>query len=111
MNAAARLVHQHALSRHLVIGYQLTARQFSMVFITFAIIATMLGIIYVTHVNRITYANYQRTLAEFNKLQAEQSQLLLERSTLMVPARIQHVAEKKMGMEIPDNESIVIIRE
>jgi len=111
MNAAARLVHQGVLSRHLVLAHLLTRRQISLLLLTLAIILSALSIIYVTHTTRIMHASYQRNLAELAHLHVQRGQFLLERSTWMVQARIQQIAENKLGMVLPDHKSIVIIHE
>jgi cell division protein FtsL len=41
----------------------------------------------------------------------ERGQLLLERGTWMMQARIQKFAESKLGMVIPDHKSVVIVHE
>jgi cell division protein FtsL len=111
MNAAGRLVHQSALTRQLAIAYFLTRRQAIVVGLTFAILLSALSIIYITHLTRILHANYQHNLVERTRLHMERGQLLLERSTWMVQARIQQIAETKLGMIIPDHKSVVIIHE
>ncbi len=44
-------------------------------------------------------------------LHVQRGQLLLERSTWMMQARIQPIAENKLGMIIPDHKSVVIVHE
>ncbi|RDI44769.1 cell division protein FtsL [Aquicella lusitana] len=111
MNAAARLVHQGALTRHLVFTYLLTRRQIAMLMLTLAVLMSALSMIYVTHTTREMYASYQHNLAEQNRLHVQRGQLLLERSTWMMQARIQKMAEEKLGMVIPDHHSVQIISE
>lgn len=111
MNAAARLVHQHVLSRHLVLAYLLTRRQMAVLLLSLSVLLSALGVVYVIHVNRVLHANYQHNLAEQDRLHVERGQLLLERSTWMMQARTQQIAEKKLGMMIPDHKSVVIIHE
>ncbi|HLB42585.1 MAG TPA: cell division protein FtsL [Gammaproteobacteria bacterium] len=111
MNAAARLVHQRALTRHLVFTHLLSRRQIILLCLVFAVLLSALGMIYVTYTTRILHANYQRNVIEQRQLQLRQSQLLLERSTWMAQARIQQFAEQQLGMIVPDHQSAVIIRE
>ena len=111
MNAAARLVHQGILSRHLVLTHWLTGRQTAALFLMAAIILSALSTIYVTQVTRILHANYQHNLLEQEHLHVERGQLLLERSTWMMQARIQQIAEDKLGLIVPDHKSVVIIHE
>lgn len=111
MNAAARLVHRGVLTRHLVFTHFLSRKQLTSVVLAFAVIMSALCTIYVTQATRILHANYQHNLVEQDHLHVERSQLLLERSTWMMQARIQQIAESKLGMIIPDNKSVVIIHE
>ena len=111
MNAAARLVHQHGLSRHLVITHFLNRRQWSVIFLAMTVIFSALSIIYVTHTTRELHAGFARNLNLQARLHVERGQLLLERSTWMMQARIQEVAEKKLGMIFPDHKSVIVVRE
>lgn len=111
MNAAARLVHQGILSRHLVLAHVLTRKQVIALLLSVGVIFSALSIIYVTHLTRVLQANFQHDLLEQDHLHSERSQLLLERSTWMMQSRIQHLAEQKLGMILPDHKSVVIIHE
>lgn len=111
MNAAARSVHQSVLSRHLLLTYLLSRRQIAFLVLTLSVTFSAFSVVYVTHASRIMHATYQRNLVEQNHLQAQRSRLLLERGSLMMQARIQQVAEKKLGMVVPDHHSVVVVRE
>lgn len=111
MNAAARLVHQNVLSRHLVLTHWLSFRQSFAIGLLVAVIMSALCTIYVTQATRILHANYQHYLQEQESLHVERGQLLLERSTWMMQSRVQQIAENKLGMIVPDHKSVVIIHE
>jgi cell division protein FtsL len=111
MNAAARLVHQNVLSRRLLWTHFLSRRNLVVAMLALAVLLSALSIIYVTHVTRILHAAYQHNLAEQDRLHVERGQLLLERSTWMIQAHVQQIAEEKLGMIIPDSKSVVIIHE
>lgn len=111
MNAAGRLVHQHALTRHLIQVTFLSRQQLTVLVLVLAVLLSALSTIYVTHTNRVLQANYQHRLVEQGRLQVARGQLLLERSTWLMQARIQQIAENKLGMMLPDHKSSVIIRE
>lgn len=66
---------------------------------------------YATQVTRVLHATYQANVAEKNRLQVQHGQLLLERSTWIRQARIQEVAENKLGMIMPDRKSVMIVNE
>lgn len=111
MNAAARLVHRGELSRHLVLTHLLSGKQLVTAVLAFAVILSALCMIYVTQLTRTLNANYQHFLQEQDHLHVERGQLLLERSTWMMQARIQQIAENKLGMIVPNHKSVVIIHE
>lgn len=111
MNAAARLVHQHGLTRQLVLTHFLTRKQLGVIFLAMMVVFSALSIIYVTHVSRELHATFQRNLNIQDRLHVAKGQLLLERSTWMMQARIQEVAEKKLGMVFPNHKSVIVIRE
>ncbi len=58
---------------------------------------------------RVLHATYQRTITEQDHLQVQRSQLLLERSTWMIQARIEQIAANKLGMIVPHHKSVVMI--
>jgi cell division protein FtsL len=111
MNAAGRLVHQGALTRHLVLAHMLTRQQIAVMTLVLTVLLSALSMIYVTHVSRELYANYQRNLVEQDNIHVQRSQLLLERSTWTMQARVQQIAESKLHMIIPDHQSVVVIHE
>ncbi len=110
MNAAARLVHQNVLSRHLLLTHLLSRQQLAILILALAVICSALATIYVTHSTRLLHVTYHRNLQEQDRLQMLSSQLLLERSAWMIPARIQEIAENKLNMVMPTHESTVVIR-
>jgi cell division protein FtsL len=111
MNAAARLVHQGVLSRHLVLSHLLTKQQMAVLMLGLAILLTALSIIYTTHATREMRALYHHHLVQHNQLSTLQGQLLLERSTLLSQARIEKIAINDLAMVVPDHQSIKVIEE
>jgi len=109
MNAAARLVHQNIISKHVILTHLLTRQQFGVMVLALAVLLSALSTIYITYVNRILHATYQRNVTELTRLNIQHGQLLLERSIWMGQSRIQQIAEKKLGMVIPDHTSAMII--
>lgn len=110
MNAAARLVHQQSLSRHLVFTHVLTARQATVIALSFALVMSAIGIIYITENTRVVHAAYQHQLTAQNQLHIQHSQLLLERSATLMPSHVQHIAEHQLEMVTPDHSSIIVVR-
>lgn len=110
MNAAARLVnHQGVLSRGWIISVFLTPYHFILVVLIVMILGSALGLVYFTNDNRTVNANYQKSLTEHDRLHLEWGQLLLERSTLTMQARVQSFAENRLGMAFPESKVVVVI--
>lgn len=111
MNATARLTNEQVLPRSLSLAfaYQLTRTQLLVILLTLCVLFSAFSMIYVTHVDVLLNGTYQHDLTEAESLRLTQSQLLLERGTDMMPAHIEAVAEKKLGMIIPDDQSTVIV--
>ena len=110
MNAAARLVHQSVLSRHLLLTQLLSRRQVALLMLTLGVVLSALSIVYVTNVSRGLHAALQHNRMEQDHLHVLRSQLLLERGAWMMQARVEQVAEKQLGMVVPDHKSVVIVR-
>lgn len=109
MNAAARLYNQDVVSRKWIISVLMTKFQMSMTIMILAILTSGFSIVYITNATRSLHASIQQGFAERDHLSIEWGQLLLERGTYIMQARIQKIAEEKLGMIIPDNKSIIII--
>lgn len=110
MNAAARF-NQGVLSRGWAVSIFLTRARFSTVVMFLAILTSALSMVYVTNATRTLNASYQQSLAARDQLHVQWGQLLLEKSTWMMQARVQSIAEKNLGMMIPDGKSVVIIND
>lgn len=111
MNAAGRFLSQSTVSRTWVFSILLSRAQFGMFVLIGAVLMSALSLIYVTNSTRSLNATIQQTLAERDHLHIQWGQLLLEKSTWMMQARIQQVASEKLGMLVPTNKTVVIINE
>lgn len=111
MNTAARLVSQGALSRSWVISVLLKRSQLPLLAMVISVLLSALSVIYMTNTTRSLNATIQQTLAERERLHVQWGQLLLEKSTWIMQARIQNLAEGKLGMLIPDSKSVVVVNE
>lgn len=111
MNAAGRLVSQSSVSKTWVLSVVLARMQMSTLILTLAVLTSALSMVYITNVARGLNANLQQSLVEHDRLQVQWGQLLLEKSTLTMQARVQQTAENKLDMVVPDSQSVVIINE
>lgn len=109
MNAAARLVHKNVLAPQLTRTMVFSLRKIVYAAISLTLLLSAIGIIYSTHHTRLLHANYERNAYLVNQLNIEYGQLLLEKSTLNMPARIQKEAEKNLDMMMPSDKTIQVL--
>jgi cell division protein FtsL len=111
MNAAGRLMNQGVLSRGWVVSIVFHRTQMPLVCVVFAALVSALSIVYVTNSSRGLNADLQQALLERQQMHVQWGQLLLEKSTWIMQARIQNVAEDKLDMVMPNNKSVVVVNE
>lgn len=111
MNAAARFLSQSAVSRTWVFSVLISKAQVSVFTLVVAVLLSALSIVYVTNTTRSLNADIQQTLLDRDHMHVQWGQLLLEKSTWIMQARIQQVASDKLGMMVPNGKSVVIINE
>lgn len=111
MNAAARLVHQNILSRPFIFIYGLTRLRLAIIFLTFTLLLSALGIIYIAQSYHMLYADYNNEILEHNRLSQQYRQLVLEESLSTIQSGIEQEAENKLNMIYPTHEQTIIIHE
>ena len=109
MNAAARLLNKGMLSRRWVLSIIVNQIQLSLFISLFMVIFTAFGMIYVTNHTRSVNASLQQAMNERDRLHVQWGQLLLEKSMLLTQARVQTIAEERLGMIYPEGKSIKVI--
>jgi len=83
--------------------------QVSSILLIVAVLTSALSIVYVTNSTRTLNAELQQNYYERDQIHNQWGKLLLERSTWMMQARVEQIAEDKLGMLMPDSKSIVVI--
>ena len=73
------------------------------------IVATSLGVVYTKHQSRKLLVELQELQAERDQLNIDWGRLLLEQSTWATPTRIESAARERLGMHLPDPDSVVIL--
>lgn len=111
MNAAARMFNQGMLSRGWAVSFLLERAQVSMIILILAILTSALSTVYITNQTRGLNAGLQQALAEQDHMHVQWEQLLLEKSTWMMQARVQQIAENKLHMGFPTGKSVVVVTE
>ncbi len=111
MNAAARLLNQGVFSRGWVVSVFLSRSHASSFILSLAVLVSALSIIYVTNVSRGLNAHMEKMLIERDQFHLQWGQLLLEKSTAMMQARVQYIASNQLGMLVPTHKSVIVIKE
>lgn len=109
MNAAAKLLNQGVLSRGWVVSVFLTRFDISLFVLISAVLVSALSLVYMTNSVRSLNASIAQSYAEHDQLHIQHGQLLLERSSLTMQARVQDVAEDHLNMVVPEGKSVVVV--
>ena len=66
--------------------------------------------IFVTHLNRHAFSQYQGALQLRDELDIEWGQLLLEQSAQASHSRVEQLARKRLAMKAPEASKIVLVQ-
>ncbi len=75
-----------------------------------AVLASAIGVIYAKHEGRKQFVQLQALEKQRDRMNVEWGQLQLEQGTWATHSRVERVARRRLGMQMPDAESVVIIR-
>jgi len=110
MNAAARVLAQGSIFRGEYRRITLTAELVLAIALSIAVLISAMAVVYVKNHERSLFSELQTEQQSAAQLQVEWGQLLLEQSTLVTPARVQAIAEQRLGMVVPGSKEVVILR-
>ena len=74
-----------------------------------AILVTSVSVIFQSYQYRQLFNTQQQLVAQWDELQVEWGQLLLEQSTLGENSRVEGLAKRKLGMIVPRSENVEMI--
>lgn len=111
MKTTARVLNQRILPRSSVFAIALTRAHLMVMAMAVGFFISALSIVYVTHSTRCLTSSIQQMLTEREHLRVQWQQLLLEKSTWIMQAHVQKIAEDNLQMVVPDHQSTVIINE
>ena len=74
------------------------------------VLASSLGVVYAKHETRKLFIELDSLKKERDEMNVEWGRLQLEQSTLATHGRIERAAKKRLGMETPAYEQILIVR-
>lgn len=74
------------------------------------LVMSAFAVIYIKDVNRRLFIHFQTLQATHDKLYEDWGKLLLEQSTWSTQARVQKIAETRLGMITPSPNEVVVLR-
>lgn len=79
--------------------------------VVFMVVMSALMVIFASHDHRKLFHQYQMEVREYDELQVEWGQLLLEQGAWAANNRVESLAVKKLQMKIPDPMLIEFVRD
>ena len=101
MNAAARVINQSNLFDGQLADLRMSKQLMMIIVVLFAVLTSALAVIYTTNAYRSVFNQMEQAEQQAHHLQLQWGQLLLEQASLATPARVQQLAEDKLGMMLP----------
>jgi len=74
-----------------------------------ALFISAMGVVYARHISRQLYSELRHLQVVRDNLQVEWSKLEIEESTWSTHPRIEHLANSRLDMQLPQQEQLVII--
>lgn len=74
------------------------------------VVVSSLGVVYTKYRSRMLFAEIQRLEQELDGHEVEWGQLQLEQNTWAEHSRIERLARSRLGMVLPERESIIYIK-
>ena len=87
----------------------MSARAILVGFLSLAVVLSALGVGYSKHQTRRLFVDVQRLETERDRMNVDWGRLQLEQSTLATQARVETLAHGKLAMNIPPQNSVVIV--
>lgn len=76
-----------------------------------AVFISALYVVMAQNKARVLFVEIQELESERNRLNEDWTRLLLEQSTWATDARVEEVARTQLDMKLPDNNSVVVIKQ
>lgn len=77
----------------------------------FAVIASALGVVVMTHKNRQLLIEHEQLIEEKDRLDIEWRHLVIEQNALTEHNRIERLVKEKFDMHRPTSDEVILIRE
>lgn len=110
MNAAAKFIHETNFFSGQLQDIRVPKIFCWHLILLLAILINSLSIIYVTNLYRVTYSKLQNMEQLSYQLELQKGQLMLEKASLLRPARLEQLATDKLLMSLPQKKHIIKLR-
>ena len=110
MNAAAKELSQSNFFSGQIKNVRVSKQTFLQLFLLILVLLSALAVVYVTNLQRVTFAQLQVEEQQTNHLQLQWGQLLLEQASLATPSRVEKLATQKLHMVLPAANHTFILR-
>jgi cell division protein FtsL len=91
-------------------GLLIVKPSFGTLLLALIVLLSGLSVIYVADLNRRLFMELQATEGTQTQLRIEWGKLLLEQSTWSTQARVQNIAQQRLGMQTPGANQIVMLK-
>lgn len=109
MNAAARALTQGSLNAQEGYSLRFSSHRIGVMLLVLAVLASALAVVYVKNLNRQLFSELQTQKQAREELRVQWGQLMLEERTWASSARVQTIAQQKIGMVLPTAKEIVLV--
>ncbi len=86
------------------------ARATVLAVLSLAVMLSALAVVYAKHESRKLFVEWQSLLAKQDEMNIEWGQLQLEQSTWATHTRVESLARERLGMVLPPQSEVVIVR-
>jgi len=88
----------------------LKARATVLALLSLTVMLSALAVVYAKHESRKLFVEWQGLLARQDEMNIEWGQLQLEQSTWATHTRVESLARERLGMILPPQSAVVIVR-
>jgi cell division protein FtsL len=110
MNAAARAINQANIFTGHWGEVRLSFQWIVVIGLFISVLFSSMAVVYVTNSHRVLFSQYETLTQQSNLLELQWGQLLLEQASLATTARVEQIAEVKLGMTLPLDKQVVLIK-
>jgi cell division protein FtsL len=110
MNTAVRILAQERFQPTITSAFVITKPRLLNLVLLFTLLLSAFCVIYIKDLNRRLFIQYQILQTTHDKLYEDWGKLLLEQSTWSTQARVQKIAEHRLGMNTPSPKEVVVLR-